>query len=228
MNMQNLLGSMFQSGFSRSTSSRVGNMLDQAGRLVGGNQNLAVGGLGALAGALMGSRNGLGGVIRGGIGGGAVAMLGMMAWQALGKSGAIQGQGGPPAYREPQTDQEKADLERHSELVLKAMINAAKADGQVDASEMDRILGKMQEAGADKTDLAFFRAEIARPMDTEGLVAAAGGNPQLAAELYAASLLAIEVDTAAEKDYLEQLAAALGLAPEVRAHLDQSVGLPPR
>ena len=203
-------------------------MLDQAGRLVGGNQNLAVGGLGALAGALIGSRSGLGGVIRGGIGGGAVAMLGMMAWQALSRSGAFQGQGGPPAYREPRTDEEKADLERHSELVLKAMINAAKADGQVDASEMDRILGRMQEAGADAADLAFFRAEMARPMDTGGLVAAARGNPQLAAELYAASLLAIEVDTPAEKDYLAQLAAALGLTPEVRAHLDQSVGLSPR
>ncbi len=200
-------------------------MLDQAGRLVGGKQNLAIGGLGAFAGALMGSRRGLGGVIGGGIGGGAVAMLGLMAWQALKKSGTFQGPSAPPAYREPRTDGERAELERHSELVLKAMVNAAKADGRIDESEMSRILGKIQEDRADQVELDFLRAEIGKPMDTDSLVAAARGNPQLAAELYAASLLAIEVDTPTEKDYLAQLAAALDLAPEVTEQLHRSAGL---
>ncbi len=225
MNMGNLFGSVFQSGFSPSSNSRIGNMLNQAGRLVGGNQNLAVGGLGALAGALMGSRRGLGGAIRGGIGGGAMAMLGLVAWQALRKSGTFQGQGAPPAYREPQTEAEKAELERHSELLLKAMVNAAKADGRIDETEMSRILGKVQEDGAGQTELDFLRAEMARPMDTAGLVAAAKGKPEVAAQVYAASLLAVEVDTAVEKDYLAQLASALGLAPEVTEQLHKSAGV---
>jgi len=203
----------------------MGNMLNQAGRMVGGNQNLAVGGIGTLAGAFMGSGRGLGGAIRGGIGGGAVTMLGLMAWQALQKSGRFQGQSAPPAYREPQTDAEKAELERHSELVLKAMINAAKADGHIDESEMSRILGAIQEGGAEKGGLDFVRAEMAKPLDTAPLIAAARGNPELAAKLYAASLLAIEVDTPAETDYLAQLAVALDLAPEVTAHLAQTAGL---
>jgi uncharacterized membrane protein YebE (DUF533 family) len=203
-------------------------MLNQAGRLVGGNQNLAAGGLGALAGALMGSRRGLGGTIRGGIGGGAVAMLGLMAYQALKNSGTLQGQSAPPAFREPQTDEEKAELEQHSELILKAMINAAKADGQIDQSEMSRILGKIQETGADKSGLDFLRGEMARTMDTAGLAAAAKGRPHLAAELYAASLLAIEVDTPAEKDYLSQLASALDLSSEVTEQLHRTVSLPSR
>ncbi len=228
MNMGNLLGSMLNSGFSRSTTGRMGSMLNQAGRLVGGNQNLAAGGLGALAGALMGSRRGLGGAIRGGIGGGALAMLGLMAYNALKNSGTWQGQGPPPAYREPQNDSERAELERRSELILKAMINAAKADGRIDESEMSRILGKVQEAGSDSAELDFLRAEMARPMDTAGLVAAARGDPELAAQLYAASLLAIEVDTPAEKDYLDQLAASLDLAPGVTQQLHQSAGVQPR
>ncbi len=87
-------------------------MLNQAGRMVGGNQNLAIGGIGALAGVLMGSGRGLGGAIRGGIGGGAVTMLGLMAWQALKNNGHFQGQDAPPAYREPQTDAERAELEQ--------------------------------------------------------------------------------------------------------------------
>jgi uncharacterized membrane protein YebE (DUF533 family) len=225
MKMENLLGSFLQSGFNPSSTNRIGNMLNQAGRMVGGNQNLAIGGIGALAGALMGSRRGLGGVIGGGIGGGAVAMLGLMAWQALKKGGTLQDPNVPPAYREPQTDGERAELERHSELILKAMVNAAKADGRIDESEMSRILGKIQEAGGDRGGLDFLRAEMARPMDTDGLVAAARGSPQLAAELYAASLLAIEVDTPAERDYLERLATALELEPAVTEQLHRSAGV---
>jgi len=225
MNMGNLLGSIFQSDFSQSSNSRVGNMLNQAGRFVGGNQNLAVGGIGALAGALMGSRRGLGGAIRGGVGGGAVAMLGLMAYQALKERGTFQGQSAPTPYREPQSTEEHAEIERHAELILKAMINAAKADGRIDESEMSRILGKIQELGTEQAELDFVRAEMARPMDTAGLVAAAQGNPQLAAELYAASLLAVEADSPVEKDYLAQLAASLGLSPEVAEHLHNSAGL---
>ena len=225
MNMQNLLGSVFQGGFSPSSSNRMGNMLNQAARLVGGEQNLAVGGIGALAGALMGSRRGLGGVIRGGVGGGAVAMLGLMAYNALKKSGTFQGQHAPPSYREPQSDVERAELERHAELIIKAMVNAAKADGRIDEAEMSRMIGKIQEVGADKAELDFLRAEMARPMDTEGLVAAAKGKPEIAAQVYAASLLAIEVDTPAEENYLSQLAASLDLAPEVTAQLQQSAGV---
>ena len=153
-------------------------------------------------------------------------MLGLMAYQALRDRGGFQDQGGAPApYREPRTADEHAELERHSELILKAMINAAKADGRIDETEMSRILGKIQEFGAEPAEVDFVRAEMARPMDTAGLVTAAQGNPQLGAELYAASLLAIEVDSPVEKDYLAQLASSLGLSPEVAAHLHTSAGL---
>ena len=193
--------------------------------MVGGNQNLALGGLGALAGALLGGKKGVGGALRGGIGGGAMAMLGIMAYQALKKSGTIQKLKVPLGLAEPKTAAEKAELERNAELVLKAMINAAKADGQIDESEIGRIVGKVQENGADSTSQAFLKAEMAKPMDTASLVAAAKGKPELAAQLYAASLLAIEVDTPAEKEYLAQLASSLGLNTAVTQNLHQAVGL---
>ncbi len=246
MGMGDLLGSIFQSGMSRSSMNRMrssfgrvggdlaagagsiggplGNILNEAGRLVGGNQNLALGGLGALAGAVMGSRRGLGGALRGGIGGGAMAMLGVMAYQAL-KNSRSSRPNVPLGLAEPKTDEERAELERRSELVLKAMINAAKADGRIDESEMSRIIGKVQEAGADSAGLDFLKSEMGKPMDTAGLVAAGRENPELAAALYAASLLAIEVDTPAERDYLAQLADSLGLGPDVVQQLHEAVGL---
>jgi uncharacterized membrane protein YebE (DUF533 family) len=238
MNLQDLLGSLAQSGMSRSTGERLrnsigsggllegrlGEILNQAGRAVGGNQNLALGGLGALAGAILGSRRGLGGVVRGGLGGGVMALLGAMAFQALktrtGQPGKV-----PLGLAAPQTEAEKAELERNSELVLRAMINAAKADGQVDEGEIRRILGKVRKTGADPEAREFLTAELNKPMETESLVAAAQGQPELAAQLYGASLLAIEVDTPAEKEYLDKLAAALGLEPEVTQRIRQDVGL---
>jgi uncharacterized membrane protein YebE (DUF533 family) len=242
VNIQDLLGSVLQSGMSPSTAGRMqntlgsggllgepggalGNILNEAGRMVGGNQNLAVGGLGALAGALMGSRRGLGGAIRGGIGGGAMAMLGLVAYQALKRSGTFDKPTVPVGLAEPRTAAAKEELQRNAELILKAMINAAKADGDIDESEIGRIVGKVQEFGADQADQAFLRSEMARPMDTEALVAAARGKPELAAQLYAASLLAIEVDTDAEREYLDVLARSLGLAPEVTEAIHQAVGL---
>jgi hypothetical protein len=51
------------------------------------------------------------------------------------------------------------------------------------------------------------------------------GQPTLAAQIYAASLLAIEVDTPAEKKYLDQLEAGLGLQPEVTQRIKDMVGL---
>ena len=79
--------------------------------------------------------------------------------------------------------------------------------------------------GVMEQEQQFLKAELAKPMQTGELLAAAKGKPELAAQLYGASLLAIEVDTPAEKQYLSQLAQGLGLEPAVVQSLHQSVGL---
>ena len=109
--------------------------------------------------------------------------------------------------------------------MLRAMINAAKADGQIDQDEVQRIIGRLDEAGADKTARDFVLAAMTKPMETEAIVAAAKGNPQLAAELYGASLLAITVDSPAEQEYLRNLTDSLGLAPQAANNLEKSMGL---
>lgn len=200
----------------------LGNILNDAGRAVGGNKNLALGGLGALVGSMLGGKKGLGGAV----GGGLMALLGAMAFQAL-KGKAGQQAKVPLGLAAPRTDDERSELERNSVLVLKSMINAAKADGRIDENEVRRILGKVQESGADSEAQEFLTAEMRKPMITADLAMAAKGQPELAAQMYAASLLAIEVDTPAEKKYLEQLGAALGLDAEVRQRIHQAVGLQP-
>ena len=90
------------------------------------------------------------------------------------------------------------------------MINAAKADGQIDGTEMNNILGKLDEAGAGQDAKDFVLAEMRRPLDLDGLVAGVS-TPDLAAAVYAASAMAIKVDTPAEQNYLGQLATRLNL-----------------
>ncbi len=199
----------------------LGTVLGEAGKAVGGKQNLALGGLGALAGALLG---GGGKSVGGAMGGGVMALLGAMAYQALKSAGSRQAQV-PLGLLEPRSETEREELEQNAEIVLKAMINAAKADGQIDQGEMQRIVGKLQEGGSDSDAQQYVLTEMSKPLDTQELVAAARNRPELAAQIYGASLLAIEVDTSAEKQYLDQLAAALALEPGVTQQIRNMIGL---
>jgi uncharacterized membrane protein YebE (DUF533 family) len=216
----------------------------------GGGSSMAMGGLGALAAAILARRAGGslggglgggyshagGGKLRGAIGAGGLALLGMLAMRALQNAGRQTGSGpgamnfaggaggasaGDPAAMLP----EEAVSDRTAGLVLRAMIEAAKADGQIDATERQRILGKIQESGADQEEIAFLQQEMDRPADPDGL-AAEVRDPAVAAQLYAASLLAITVDTPAEQAYLRGLAGRLGLEPAVTAQLHQALGAP--
>jgi uncharacterized membrane protein YebE (DUF533 family) len=201
--------------------STLGNVLEDAGKAVGGKRNLKVGGIGALVGALLG---GGGRSMGGALGGGVMALLGAMAFSALKKGGQPAAEV-PVGLKETKTPEEKKALEREAGLIFQAMINAAKADGQIDKSEVSRIVGKLGEMGIDSDAKEFVMAEMQKPMATDALVDAAVGRPGLGAQLYAASLLAIEVDTPAEKAYLKDFGRRLGLKPDVTAALEQAIGM---
>jgi uncharacterized membrane protein YebE (DUF533 family) len=94
--------------------------------------------------------------------------------------------------------------------LLTAMISAAKADGHIDREEQDRIFDKIDEAGLDSEAKAFLMDELRSPLDLDKVVASAS-CPETAAEIYAASRIAISPDHPAEKAYLQMLAARLGL-----------------
>jgi uncharacterized membrane protein YebE (DUF533 family) len=216
--LSDALSKMLGSGGIGST---LGNVLEDAGKAVGGKRNLKVGGIGALVGALLG---GGGRSMGGALGGGVMALLGAMAFSALKKGGQPAAEV-PVGLKETKTPEEKKALEREAGLIFQAMINAAKADGQIDKSEVSRIVGKLGEMGIDSDAKEFVMAEMQKPMATDALVDAAVGRPGLGAQLYAASLLAIEVDTPAEKAYLKDFGRRLGLKPDVTAALEQAIGM---
>lgn len=192
---------------------------------VGGMSGAQLGGLGAIAGALFG---GGGGALKGAAGGGAMAILGTLALSALQntRAGGSSMPGAGFAAGVP-SQQEVASVasEEGERLVLRAMIAAAKADGQVDANEMERLLGQLKPDEMSGSERQFVLDELHKPLDVAEL-ARAVSTPAQAAEVYAASLLAIDIDTDGEREYLRNLAGALRLDPGVVAFLHQTTGAP--
>ena len=194
----------------------LGDMLGGAGGGLGGGG----GGLGGmLGGGSSGGGGMMGGNMRGAVGAGGLALLAMLAMKAL------QGRGGQSAPTTPEALPEETVSEDAAALVLRAMIDAAKADGQIDGNEMQRIMGKLDEGGASAEEKDLLLTEMRKPLDPEGLAAQAR-SPEQAAQVYAASLLAIEVDTDAERTYLRRLAGALRLDAGTVQQLHAGLGAP--
>ena len=95
-------------------------------------------------------------------------------------------------------------------LLARAMIAAAKADGQIDTQESQAILNQINSLDMDAEDKAFLFEEYGRPLDLQAL-AAAVDSPEHAAEVYAASVLMLEPPSPPERIYLDTLARELGL-----------------
>lgn len=184
-----------------------------------------VGGLGALAGALLG---GGAAAAKGALGGSALSMLGVLAINALQKKLNAQSsdlQGGELADFLPKEQIETMSSSETEKLIVRAMINAAKADGQLDQSEMDKIMGKAGEDGLTEEERQFIRDELNQPLNLNKLVSGVP-NQIVATQIYAASLFALDIDTEAEKSYLRQLAQALNLDSDAVKKLHEMTGSP--
>jgi uncharacterized membrane protein YebE (DUF533 family) len=197
---------------------------DPKGAVKGGNP-FAIGGLGALAGAILGNPSG---AAKGALGAGGLALLAMLAKSAL---SAKQGTGErqsfadiPLGLRQPASAAEERELESRADLILHAMINAAKADGAIDQDELNRIVDRLEKTGADAAERAQVRDELRKPLDTEELVRAVH-DEETGVQVYAASLLATEADTDAEREYLRRLAAGLHLDKPVVTYVHREFGM---
>lgn len=115
-----------------------------------------------------------------------------------------------------------AASEENAKLMIRAMIMAAKADGEIDAEERTKILDQLKDASDE--EIAFVQAELDAPVDPMALAKDAGTSAS--AQVYAAALMAISVDTEAEKTFLMGLAQSLMMDPAKQAEIHQSMGKP--
>jgi len=194
----------------------------------------AAGVLGGLAGSLLGS------VLTGGksrgrgllkIGG--LAAVGYVAYQAWQRHQSQQ-QGQPVAQpAAPIPKQLPASIPGAFDLnhvtnsaaalrVVHAMVVAAKADGVIDDSERDRIAQRVEQAGVAAADRNAVSKLFTEALDLDSVVGGVN-EPELAAEIYAGSMMAVHPANRAERAYLDMLAARLNLEPGLVAELDRGV-----
>ena len=105
-------------------------------------------------------------------------------------------------------------------VLIRAMINAAKCDGDISESEQQSILERIGSPTQDVID--FLRNQFAQPLDVREF---AWSVPLgLEQKVYTMSLAAIELDVSNEATYLRDLAHGLRLAPEVCNQIHQQFG----
>ncbi|MGB7316736.1 MAG: DUF533 domain-containing protein [Planktotalea sp.] len=214
-------------GGAAGTDSAQNPMADMMSKMTGG---AAGGGLDiqGMLGGLMGGNAPAGGAGKGGLlssmgaeGGGGAGLAGIFA--AMGGAAAMGGKGvgdmldsfGKAAPAVPEAEESAA-------LMLRAMIQAAKCDGDIDDAERAKILETVGD-DADAADIAFVQEQLAAPLDVESLAADTPDAQKF--QLYAMSMMSIRVDTPAEKAYMAALADALGIDAQTAQMLNMQMGV---
>lgn len=214
----------------------LGDMLAGAGGPLGsilggvggaGKGALATGALGMLLGSRGGRRLGGKAVTYGGL-----AALGMLAYKAYGNWQAQQAQqaqqGGTARTTATRAEPKTVDrlppdqVEEHSRGILKALVAAAKADGHVDDQERKMIEAELAQLTDDPELQRWLEAELNKPLDPVD-VAAAATTPEMASEMYLASVLMVDEEQFMERAYLDELARQLKLDAQLKVELESQV-----
>ena len=208
-------------GLSQTLSGLIGNI---PGGLAGG---AAAGGIMAILMSNKSARNVAGTAAKYG----GAAMLGGLAfkayqkWQSNDPAAAQKvASSQVPDTSEDTFHQQAIDYSTESEIdfelnVIKAMIAAARADGNIDAQEQQRIfqaVEKMDLSSEDKgTVFDYLQKDIPIQEFANGI-----SSMEIKAEIYLASCLAIDPDHPAEREHLDKLGSALALPKELLQQLE--------
>jgi uncharacterized membrane protein YebE (DUF533 family) len=155
---------------------------------------------------------------------GALALIGGLAYKAVQnyQAGKPVLGGAPQALVEAPTGsgfEPRAVTNDSALLYIRAMIAAAAADGRLDETEMNKIIGGLKQMGLDREAEQFLANELNNPATTEALASGVHGDAE-AVQVFTAARIAIDLDTAEEHDFLVRLANDLGLERDLAAHVD--------
>lgn len=229
-----LMGGQGGQGLGGGLGGGAGDVLGNLQRQAGANP-LASGALaGGLAAVLLGNKGGRG-LSRDVVKLGGLGLIAGMAYKAYQEHQAKQAGQTPPSQAQASASTQTIqppprdsafvpsdnEAEDRARLLVTAMIAAAKADGYIDQGEQERIFERVGALELDAEAKAYLMDQLRAPLDLDGIVRAAG-KPEVATEVYAASLLAIDPDHPAEKAYLQMLAARLGLADDLVAEIHRA------
>jgi len=232
-----LVGGSSSTGSSTSGGGVFGNLI---GSVLGGNSsggNTSGGGLGDILGSVLGGgsqSNGnvasgnvqadskkledMLGVGNGGLGsliGGALAKFGQTSSSSY-PTPAADDNSMLPSDVDPQKANDQANL------IITAMINAAKADGKFDRQEQEKLLSKL--GNITNEEKTYIQSEFNAPLNMEAF---ANSVPRgMEHQIYAVSLSAIDLDQNSEAQYLSKLADLLRISHEEVNQIHAQLGAP--
>ncbi len=223
-----LLGGLMKAGGSNGHQQQGGGLGDLLGSLLGGakqqHQPSSSGGMGDLLGSLLGGgqqHQQQGGSSLGGAGG-----LGGLLTGALAKY--MQSQHADEPTQAPESTEylphgiEQKEAVDQATLIIRAMINAAKSDGNFDRNEQEKIISRLGDLSP--AEVEFIKKEFEAPLDVRSFV---NSIPKgMEQQIYAISLTAIDLDNNKEARYLAELAQGLGLTPQIANAIHEHLGAP--
>lgn len=157
-----------------------------------------------------------------------LAGAGMLAWKAWQNYQARQPTaGGTQAGAQASVPDSVEELqgearERRSLEILQAMILAARADGHIDQQERNELTHQIEALGADPELHRWIEQQLEGPLDAQALARQAD-SPQAAREIYLVSVAMVDEQNAQERAWLDELAQALGIEPELARELERQV-----
>ena len=218
---------------------QAGSMASQAGSATSDFTRKMPGGVGGLLGA--GALGALLGNLAstdvlknvGLVGAGAVAWNFYKKWaakqegqQAQTTRGATYGESSWPSQAStaaaPSEEMVVMQIDPTSELIMRCMVYAAKADGNIDASEKTRINAILKNMMGGKDVSALLAKMEEESIDPSKIVAAA--LPQQADDIYRLSCSVIDIDHFMERGYLDALANALHIVPAMQREIEEEAG----
>ncbi|MDO5604270.1 MAG: DUF533 domain-containing protein [Paracoccus sp. (in: a-proteobacteria)] len=214
---------------STGASGGLGGMLDQLTNSARGSGGSGAGGLGDLLGQLTGGTKtsstaqggGIGDLLGGLLGGAAAGGLASRGAQASNDASFGELLNDSLSRRDEPEIAPTAEQNAVAGLMLRAMIQAAKADGKIDEGEKQRLMGELGDL--DDAERAFLREQMAAPVDAAALAREVPKG--LEAQVYLMSVMAIDFDSQEEARYLHDLAQSLGLQPQMVNQIHQQVGV---
>ena len=148
---------------------------------------------------------------------GGVAALGAVAFKAY--QNWQQNQADAPQQTPQTVDRLPApEAEQHSHAILIAVLGAAKADGHIDDRER-QLIDEQVAALTNDTELQqWLDQELKKPVNPVE-IAQQAKTPEMAAEMYLASLLMVDEESFMEQAYLDELARQLKIDNALKAEI---------
>ena len=104
--------------------------------------------------------------------------------------------------------------------LIQVMVAAAHADGTVDAQEERAVLDRLRGAELTQEEKMFLLNELHQPKTLAELTVGIS-DPSVAKTMYMLAVAAIEIDTEAERAWLNQLAGQLGISREIQSFIEE-------